>query len=109
MSVFFVSVCPIGSDGSAAAAAASADVASGGTVLLINMQNVAGSEGAPGPAGQSHLRVTMQCENMELVAELVQDLAAHFKLEELQSECDFPDELAAFEEVSVCVARSVGC
>jgi hypothetical protein len=61
-------------------------------VLVISIQNV--SEG-----GQSHLRVRLQCESMDLAAELVQDLTRYFKLEELEAEADFPAELRAFEEV----------
>jgi hypothetical protein len=61
-------------------------------VLVVSIQNV--SEG-----GQSHLRVRLQCQSMDLAAELVQDLARYFKLEELESEADFPAELQAFEEV----------
>jgi hypothetical protein len=61
-------------------------------VLVVNIQNV--SEG-----GQSHLRIRLQCQSMDLAAELVQDLTRYFKLEELESEADFPAELQAFEEV----------
>lgn len=38
---------------------------------------------------------------MDLAAEVVQDIARYFKLEELESEADFPAELRVFEEVSV--------
>lgn len=61
-------------------------------LLVISIQNVS-------EAGQSHLRVRLQCQSMDLAAELVQDLARYFKLEELESEADFPAELLAFEEV----------
>ena len=61
-------------------------------MLVISVQNVS-------ECGQSHLRVRLQCDSMELAAELVQDLARYFKLEELESEADFPEELRAFEEV----------
>ena len=64
-----------------------------GEVLIVNIQNV--TEG-----GQSHLRVRLQCESMDLAAELIQDLVRYFKLDELQSEADFPADLQAFEEVS---------
>lgn len=61
-------------------------------VLAISIQNV--SEG-----GQSYLRIRLQCNSMDLAAELVQDLAKYFKLEELESEADFPAEFREFEEV----------
>lgn len=61
-------------------------------VLAISIQNV--SEG-----GQSYLRVRLQCNSMDLAAELIQDLAKYFKLEELESEADFPAEFREFEEV----------
>jgi hypothetical protein len=56
------------------------------------VQNV--SEG-----GQSHLRVRLQCDSMDLAAELIQDLGRYFKLDELESEADFPAEFREFEEV----------
>lgn len=62
-------------------------------VLVISIQNV--SEG-----GQSYLRVRLQCNSMDLAAELVQDLAKYFKLDELESEADFPAEFREFEEVN---------
>jgi hypothetical protein len=68
-------------------------------ILVVNIQNV--SEG-----GQSHLRIRLQCQSMDLAAELVQDLARYFKLEELESEADFPAELQAFEEVRMAAFSS---
>ena len=68
-------------------------------LLVISMTNV--SEG-----GQSHLRVRISCQSMDLAAELVQDIAKYFQLEELESEADFPAELQAFEEV---VRRVADC
>lgn len=62
-------------------------------VLVISIQNV--SEG-----GQSYLRVRLQCNSMDLAAELVQDLGKYFKLDELESEADFPAEFREFEEVT---------
>ena len=59
---------------------------------MINIVNVS-------EAGQSHLKVRISCQSMDLAAELVQDLARYFQLEELESEADFPAELQAFEEV----------
>lgn len=56
--------------------------------------------------GQSHLRVRLSCQSMDLAAELVQDIAKYFQLEELESEADFPAELQAFEEV---VRRVADC
>ena len=61
-------------------------------VLVISIQNVSES-------GQSHLRVRLQCNSMDLAAELMQDLVKYFKLEELESEADFPSEFKQFEEV----------
>lgn len=61
-------------------------------LLVIHIINVS-------EAGQSHLKVRISCQSMDLAAELVQDLARYFQLEELESEADFPAELQAFEEV----------
>jgi len=61
-------------------------------LLVISIINVS-------EAGQSHLKVRISCQSMDLAAELVQDLARYFQLEELESEADFPAELQAFEEV----------
>lgn len=36
---------------------------------------------------------------MELVSELVQDIARYFNISELESEANFPIEFMAFEEV----------
>lgn len=63
-------------------------------VLVVSIQNI--TEG-----GQSHLHIKLKCESMDLAAELVQDLARYFKLEELESEANFPAELQLFEEVNI--------
>lgn len=49
--------------------------------------------------GKSILAVRFRCNNMELAAELVQDLAKFLGLSDLESEADFPEDLALFEEV----------
>jgi len=69
-----------------------------GDVLSINMRNV--SEG-----GQSYLRVSLHTENMDLAAELMQDIMRYFKLEELESEARFPAVFSQFEEVVTQVAE----
>lgn len=58
-------------------------------------------------AGQSHLKVRISCQSMDLAAELVQDLARYFQLDELESEADFPAELQAFEEVRAVQSRLI--
>ena len=43
--------------------------------------------------------VTIKCDSMELVAELIQDMCKYLNLTELSSEVDFPREFELFEEV----------
>jgi len=45
------------------------------------------------------LCVSIHCDDMELVSEVVQDAARFFKLNELKSEADFPNEMTAFEQI----------
>jgi hypothetical protein len=49
--------------------------------------------------GTASLQVRLCCDSMELAADIVQDLARHFKVDELESEADFPEEFKEFEEV----------
>ena len=49
--------------------------------------------------GKPCFRVRIRCDDMELAADLVQDMAKFFKIIELEAEADFPEELARFEEV----------
>jgi hypothetical protein len=49
--------------------------------------------------GKGNLRVRIRCDDLDLAADLVQDLAKFFKISELESEADFPDEFHKFEEV----------
>jgi Bardet-Biedl syndrome 2 protein len=49
--------------------------------------------------------VQVRCDDMELTAEVVQDLAAFFKLRELQSTVNFPQEMSKFERVLQEVAE----
>eukprot|EP01034_Spumella_vulgaris_P021413 gene21413-27443_t len=55
-------------------------------------------------AGQTHCKVRIQCDSMELASDLVQDIARHFAIAELDSEAEFPAEFAQFEEVLKVVA-----
>jgi hypothetical protein len=48
-----------------------------------------------------HCKVRIQCDSMELASDLVQDIARHFAITELDSEADFPVELLQFEEVQI--------
>jgi len=50
-------------------------------------------------SGQAYTRVKIFCENMELAADVVQDMAKYFKWEELESEADFACEYEKFEQV----------
>ena len=43
--------------------------------------------------------VTVQTDEMELAGDVVQDLCAALQLSELESDADFPSEMAAFQEV----------
>jgi hypothetical protein len=52
------------------------------------------------------LQLRVLCDSMELAADIVQDLAKFFKIAELDSEADFPADIARFEEVCVCVCVS---
>ena len=47
----------------------------------------------------NHTTVTIKCDSMELVAELIQDMCKYLNLTELSSEVDFPREFELFEEV----------
>ena len=49
--------------------------------------------------GQSVSKVRICCNNMDVVAEMIQDMIKFLKMTELESEADFPIEMAAFEEV----------
>ena len=51
-------------------------------------------------SGQGLTKVKINCDNMELVADIMQDLAKYMKWDELDSEADFPAEFEKFEEVS---------
>jgi Bardet-Biedl syndrome 2 protein len=50
-------------------------------------------------------QVQVRCEDMELAAEVVQDLCAFFKLKELESTVNFPNEMTQFEGVLRAVAE----
>jgi len=45
------------------------------------------------------LKLKIQCNSMELASDVVQDLSKFFKLNELESEANFPIELERFEKV----------
>ena len=49
--------------------------------------------------GKPGLRVRIRCDDMDLAADLIQDMARYFKIGELDAEADFPEDLAKFEEV----------
>ena len=52
-----------------------------------------------------HTSVQVRCDDMELTAEVVQDLAAFFQLRELESVVNFPKEMSHFEQVLQEVAE----
>jgi hypothetical protein len=66
-------------------------------VLVISWESVS-------EFGQSHLRLRIQCDSMDLAGELLQDMVKYFKIDELQSVADFPQEYQKFEEVLKRVA-----
>jgi hypothetical protein len=66
-------------------------------VLVISCESVS-------EFGQSHLRVRIQCDSMDLAGELLQDMVKYFKIDELESVADFPQEYQKFEEVLKRVA-----
>ncbi len=51
------------------------------------------------------MQVRIQCESMDLAADVIQDMAKFFKWNELDSEADFPKEFDAFQEVITTVAE----
>lgn len=67
-------------------------------LLIISIKNVS-------EAGSSYLQVRIQNDSMELVGEIVQDMGQYFKVEDLESVCEFPQEIASFEEVVNQVAE----
>jgi len=50
-------------------------------------------------SGQTFTRIKIHCENMDLAADVVQDISKYFKWAELESEADFPCEFEKFEQV----------
>lgn len=56
-------------------------------------------------SGQGLTKVKINCDNMELAADIMQDLAKYMKWDELDSEADFPAEFEKFEEVLKTVAE----
>eukprot|EP00604_Paraphysomonas_vestita_P000668 CAMPEP_0174824826 /NCGR_PEP_ID=MMETSP1107-20130205/38413_1 /TAXON_ID=36770 /ORGANISM="Paraphysomonas vestita, Strain GFlagA" /LENGTH=217 /DNA_ID=CAMNT_0016054201 /DNA_START=1603 /DNA_END=2256 /DNA_ORIENTATION=- len=54
---------------------------------------------------ESAINVQVRCDNMELAGDVVQDIAKFFKITELESAVNFPQELEAFEEVLKRVAE----
>lgn len=47
----------------------------------------------------SFLVCKIRCEGIELASEIIQDMAKFFKISELDSEAEFPNEMMQFEEV----------
>jgi Bardet-Biedl syndrome 2 protein len=45
------------------------------------------------------LNVSIHCDSMELASEVVQEIAKHFQLSELEAEADFPEELGYLQTV----------
>lgn len=60
-------------------------------VLMISAQASAAKGGM--------LRVAIRCNSMELASDIVQDIARFFRVAELDTDADFPLEMAFFEEV----------
>jgi hypothetical protein len=51
-------------------------------------------------AGQTVTKVKLSCDNIELAADIIQDLGKFFNWDEMDSEADFPEEFKKFDEVS---------
>jgi hypothetical protein len=51
-------------------------------------------------AGQTVTKVKLSCDNIELAADIIQDLGKFFNWDEMDSEADFPEEFNKFDEVS---------
>jgi hypothetical protein len=51
-------------------------------------------------AGQGVTKVKISCDNIELAADIIQDLSKYFNWDELESEADFPSEFEKFDVVS---------
>ena len=47
------------------------------------------------------INVQVRCDHMELAADIVQDISKFFKITELESSVNFPQEMEAFEEVEI--------
>eukprot|EP01036_Dinobryon_divergens_P026205 gene26205-34826_t len=90
----FVSVCDVGVAGKGNPTSGFIPV---GQSLYIDVTRVKDS-------GGSASKVKVQCLSMELASDIVQDIVRFFKISELESEADFPAELAQFEEVLKIVA-----
>jgi len=54
---------------------------------------------------ESSTVVQVRCDDMELAAEVVQDIASFFKIKELESTVNFPGEMSKFESVLKDVAE----
>lgn len=63
-----------------------------GEFLILSLQSFIES-------GQAFTRVKIFCENMDLAADVVQDMAKYFKWEELDSEAEFAGEFEKFDQV----------
>lgn len=48
---------------------------------------------------QSMTKVKIACDQLELAADIIQDLSKYFQWEELESEAEFPNDFAQFQEV----------
>lgn len=68
-----------------------------GEFLILSLQSYIES-------GQAFTRVKVFCENMDLAADVVQDMAKYFKWEELESEAEFAAEFEKFEQVCCLLA-----
>jgi hypothetical protein len=45
------------------------------------------------------LAVRVRCSNMQLAADIIQDIAKYFSISDLSTDANFPDEFAQFGEV----------
>lgn len=102
LQVFFVAVCRVA--GSDSSGSQSQNDGEGSSQQSGEQRSLSISLARVTEAGLSHCKVRVQSDSMDLASEMVQDLCRHLGVAELESEADFPAELAQFEEVIKVVA-----
>lgn len=75
----------------------------GGDVLIITATRDEGSISRPGVSSSKtvSLNVSIESDDMDVIAEIIQEMGKFFKLTELNSEADFPEVFRDFADVCV--------